>query len=230
MKILYRISDGSYKKERFIHATKKGCLENFLKHFPTNEIIIYADNVKDETYEWIKTYGLDVVRTNGGSSAAGFRLVFDAALSIQDNNEIIYFVEDDYLHLPNSRQILIEGLERADYVTLYDCVDKYIPASMGGNPFIDEGASEETRVFLTKNRHWKLTNSTTMTFATTVGMLREDELEWRKYTQGTYPHDFKCFIELRQNKGRTLASPIPSLSTHCEPMWAAPLIDWNSVT
>lgn len=228
MKIFYRISDGSYKKERFEHATKKGCLENFLKHFPADEIIIYADNVKDETYDWINTYGLTVVRTNGGSSAAGFRHVFDAALQIQNNNEIVYFVEDDYLHLPNSHRILIEGLERADYVTLYDCVDKYIPGSLGGNPFIDDAASEETRVFLTKNRHWKLTNSTTMTFASTVGTLREDEMEWRKYTSGTYPHDFKCFIELRQ-KGRTLASPIPSLSTHCEPMWAAPLIDWNSV-
>jgi glycosyltransferase involved in cell wall biosynthesis len=228
MKIFYRISDGSYKKERFEHATKKGCLENFLKHFPADEIIIYADNVKDDTYDWINTYGLTVVRTNGGSSAAGFRHVFDAALQIQNNNEIVYFVEDDYLHLPNSHRILIEGLERADYVTLYDCVDKYIPGSLGGNPFIDDAASEETRVFLTKNRHWKLTNSTTMTFASTVGTLREDETEWRKYTSGTYPHDFKCFIELRQ-KGRTLASPIPSLSTHCEPMWAAPLIDWNSV-
>jgi hypothetical protein len=228
MKIFYRISDGSYKKERFEHATKKGCLENFLKHFPADEIIIYADNVKDETYDWINIYGLTVVRTNGGSSAAGFRHVFDAALQIQNNNEIVYFVEDDYLHLPNSHRILIEGLERADYVTLYDCVDKYIPGSLGGNPFIDDAASEETRVFLTKNRHWKLTNSTTMTFASIVGTLREDEMEWRKYTSGTYPHDFKCFIELRQ-KGRTLASPIPSLSTHCEPMWAAPLIDWNSV-
>jgi hypothetical protein len=230
MKIFYRISDGSYKKERFAHATKKGCLENFLKHFPTEEITVYADNVRNETYEWITTYGLNVIRTNGGSSAAGFRIVFNEALNIQDDGEIIYFVEDDYLHLPNSRNILIEGLERTDYVTLYDCIDKYIPASMGGNEFIDDGASEETRVFLTKSRHWKLTNSTTMTFATTVKTLKEDKEVWIKYTHGTLPQDFKCFIELRQNKGRTLGSPIPSLSTHCEPLWAAPLVDWNSVT
>jgi hypothetical protein len=227
MKIFYRLSDGSYKKERFTHASKKVCLENFLKHFPDEEITIFADNVKDETFVWLQTYGIDLKRTNGGSSAAGFRIVFEEALKLPDD-EIIYFVEDDYLHLENSRQILIEGLERAHYVTLYDHADKYIPAIIGGNPFIEADGSEETRVFLTKNRHWKLTNSTTMTFATIVGTLREDEISWRRYTAGTYPQDYQCFLELR-DKGRTLASPIPSLSTHCEPRWAAPLIDWTQI-
>lgn len=227
MKIFYRLSDGSYKKERFQHATKRGCLDNFLKHFPKEEVTIYADNVKDETYNWLQEYGVKILRTNGGSSAGGFRIVFEDALKLP-SDELIYFVEDDYLHLDNARQILIEGLERADYVTLYDHVDKYIPANLGGNPFIASDGAEETRVFLTKSRHWKLTNSTTMTFATSVKVLQEDAVIWRKYTQGTYPHDFDCFIELRNN-GRALASPIPSLSTHCEPKWAAPLIDWNLV-
>jgi hypothetical protein len=227
MNIFYRISDGSYKKNRFSHATKQGCLENFLKHFPKEEITIFADNVKDETFAWLQTYGIPLKRTNGGSSAGGFRVVLEEALNLPDD-EIIYFVEDDYLHLENSRKILIEGLERAHYVTLYDHIDKYIPANNGGNPFIADDGSEETRVFLTNNRHWKLTNSTTMTFAAVVGTLREDAESWRQYTAGTYPHDFQCFLELR-DKGRTLASPIPSLSTHCEPMWAAPLIDWTTV-
>jgi len=227
MKIFYRLSDGSYKKERFTHATKKGCLDNFLKHFLKEEVTIYADNVKDETYEWLTEYGIPILRTNGGSSAGGFRVVFEDALKLS-SDELIYFVEDDYLHLDNARQILIEGLERADYVTLYDHIDKYIPANRGGNPFIAEDGAEDTRVFLTKSSHWKLTNSTTMTFATSVKVLIEDAGIWRKYTQGTYPHDFDCFIELRNN-GRALASPIPSVSTHCEPKWAAPLIDWNNI-
>lgn len=227
MKIFYRLSDGSYKKERFTHATKKGCLDNFLKHFPKEEVTIYADNVTDETYQWLQEYGVVILRTNGGSSAGGFRVVFEDALKLP-SDELIYFVEDDYLHLDNARQILIEGLERADYVTLYDHIDKYIPANRGGNPFIAGDGAEDTRVFLTKSRHWKLTNSTTMTFATSVKVLQEDANIWRKYTQGTYPHDFDCFIELRNN-GRALVSPIPSVSTHCEPKWAAPLIDWNNV-
>lgn len=227
MKILYRISDGSYKKERFSHATKKGCLDNFLKHFPKEEIVIYADNVKDETYQWLKEYDCEIIRTNGGSSAAGFRIVFEAALTLPDD-EIVYFVEDDYLHLPNSRQAIIEGLERVNYVSLYDHIDKYIPAELGGNMFVDSTGAEDTRVFLTNSRHWKLTNSTTMTFASTVRVLREDMDVWLHFTEGTYPRDFECFIKLR-NQGRALATPIPALSTHCEPRWAAPLINWTEV-
>lgn len=227
MKILYRISDGSYLKQRFVHATKKGCLENFLKHFPKEEVILYADNVKDETYTWLQSYGCELHRTNGGSSAAGFRIVMEEALKLPDD-EVVYFVEDDYLHLPDSRKILLEGLERSHYITLYDHIDKYIPASQGGNPFIDDDAAEDTKVFLTKSRHWKLTNSTTMTFATTVKTLREDAPIWNSFTAGSYPRDFECFIELR-NRGRTLASPMPTLSTHCEPRWASPLVDWESV-
>ena len=227
MKIYYRISDGSYKKERYAHATKKNCLDNFLKHFPKEEITIYADNVKNETFEWLQTYNCQLIRSNGGSSAGGFRVVFNDALLLP-STEIIYFVEDDYFHLEGSRQALIEALHHVHYVTLYDHIDKYIPASMGGNPFIDEDGAEETKVFLTKSRHWKLTNSTTMTFATTVDTLKADADVWKKYTTDSYPHDFKCFIELRE-AGRTLASPIPALSTHCEPRWAAPLIDWNTI-
>jgi hypothetical protein len=227
MKALYRISDGSYKKERHAHATKKVCLENFLKQFPTEEVIIYADNVKDETFEWLTSYGCELRRTVGGSNAGGFRIVFEDTLKLPDS-EIVYFVEDDYLHLDGSRKILLEGIERAHYLTLYDHIDKYMPAEMGGNPFIGLDAAEETKVFLTKSRHWKLTNSTTMTFASTVGVLREDADIWRKHTSGNHPWDFQCFMELR-DKGRTVASPMPTLSTHCMPEWEAPLVDWNNV-
>jgi hypothetical protein len=227
MKIFYRISDGSYKKDRLPNATKKHCLDNFLQFFPSNEVFIYADNVKDETFERLSSYNCELIRTNGGSSAGGFRIVLAAALDLP-TDEVLYFVEDDYLHLPNSREILLEGIERSHYVTLYDHVDKYIPASMGGNPFIGDDGAEETKVLLTKNRHWKMTNSTTMTFATTTDILREDADVWKKFTAGTYPHDFDCFMELRQ-KGRTLISPMPSLSTHCDTPWVAPLINWETI-
>jgi hypothetical protein len=227
MKILYRISDGSYKKERFQHATKQHCIENFLTHFPAEEVTIYADNVRDETLDWITKLGCTTIRTNGGSSAAGFRIVLDAALELPDN-ELVYFVEDDYLHLPNSRTVLLEGLERSHYVSLYDHKDKYIPAHNGGNPYIDDDAAEVTKVFLTNSSHWKLTNSTTMTFATKVSILKEDAPIWKQHTSGTYPHDFQCFLDLRE-RGRTLATPIPGYSTHGEPMWASPLINWETV-
>jgi len=76
-----------------------------------------------------------------------------------------------------------------------------------------------------------MTNSTTMTFATTVKTIREDKDVWMKFTEAAYPQDMKIFLELRE-KGRTLIQPIPTKATHCEPAWAAHLHgagidDWN---
>jgi len=247
MKIFYRLSDGSYPKVRFDNASKKNCLNNFLRHFcePDDKLFLYLDNVNNETHFNYRKYSYNhnelaadtgatpiyMVRTNAGSSAGSFRLVMEEALKL-DDDEIVYFCEDDYAHLPNSREVLLEGLERADYVTLYNHPDKYIPASKGGNPLIGDDGAEQTKVFVTASSYWMMTNSTTMTFATTVRVLREDESVWRKYTEGSYPQDMKIFLDLRR-EGRTLIQPIPTKATHCEPKWAAHLhgtgiYNWNT--
>jgi len=237
MQIFYRLSDGSYPRVRFEKATKEGCLNNFLREFcsPEDSMLLLLDNVRDETYEkfnnlvlWYnrlsdgdRHYRIDLHRSSTGSSAASFRLVFEKALEL-DGNEKVYFAEDDYIHLPGSRSALAEGLERSPYVTLYNHPDKYIPASKGGNPLIDEDGAEATKVFVTDSSYWMLTNSTTMTFASHVSILQEDADIWRKYTEGTYPFDMNIFLELRQ-KGRALIQPIPTKSTHAMPEWAAHL-------
>ena len=247
MKILYRLSDGSYPKVRFDNATKDNCLNNFLKHFcePDDSLYLYLDNVKDETYDKYRKFSFShnglaadrgatpiyIDRTNAGSSAGSFRLVMEEALKLNDD-EIVYFCEDDYTHLPNSREVLLEGLERSHYVTLYNHPDKYIPASKGGNPLIGDDGCEQTKVFVTDSSYWMITNSTTMTFATTVGILREDAPIWKKYTEGSYPQDMNIFLTLRELH-RSLIQPIPTKATHCEPKWAAHLhgtgiYDWNN--
>jgi len=237
MKIFYRLSDGSYKKSRLENATKEKCFKNFVwEGFDSqeDEMYLFLDNVRDETFEHFcglaESCGVNVVRTVAGSSAGSFKLVLEEALQL-DSDEVVYFVEDDYAHLPGSRKILLEGIERAHYVTLYNHPDKYIPASQGGNPLIGDDGAEETKVFVTKSSYWMATNSTTMTFASTAQVLKEDELTWMKYIQGTYPEDMRIFFELRQ-RGRSLIQPIPTYSTHCEIPWTAHLHgtginDWN---
>lgn len=236
MIVYYRISDGSYPKERFPFATKENCLKNFLKNCfdaAEDEMFLYADNVEEKTYtdiqRWTEPYAdsIALVRSNAGSSAASFRLVFEESIKLLDH-KIVWFQEDDYWYLPNSRRILLEGLERADYVSLYAHPDKFIPASKGGNKFIGDDGGEQTTVILTKSSFWMLTNSTTCTFATRAETLKDDAEIWRRHTTGTYPRDFDCFIELRF-KGKSLITPIPGLSTHCEPTWQSPLIDWKNL-
>lgn len=234
--VIYRLSDNGYNKPKFHHASKLHCLENCLSQFDINNVHLFVDetNLCSTTKEQIEQidqsrfFG-DLQYYVGGSSAGSWRYVLDYTLkNFTGRSDVIYFLEDDYLHLPNSANCILEGLAIADYVSLYDHNDKYIPSTRGGNPYIGNDAGELTKVFRTASTHWKLTNSTTMTFATTIETLRYDESTWREFTTGTHPNDFGCFIKLRE-LGRSLITPIPGLSTHCEPAWASPGIDWNKV-
>ena len=166
------------------------------------------------------------MKVSKGSGAQTFNLALDEALNKLNDDEIVYFVENDYLHKPGSNQIIKEGIELgASFVTLYDHPDKYLDPSRGGNMFC-QGGAEDTRVYLTQSSHWKITNSTTMTFAAKVKTLREVEPILRKHTSGTYPRDFDMFLELR-DKNHILISSIPGYSTHGETAWLAPLNDWK---
>jgi hypothetical protein len=97
----------------------------------------------------------------------------------------------------------------------------------GANPFVEDGG-EVTRVMLSESCHWKITNSTTMTFAAQVKTLREDESILREYTKGSYPRDFEMFLALRE-KQHGLITPIPGYSTHGETAWLSPLTDWSAI-
>jgi hypothetical protein len=231
MKVYYRISDVGYKKIKASYINNENCLKNFVKNFlnnDTNDIIILADNVCESTFNMIKSYVPEnkIVQCKKGSGAQTFNVVLDMALKLNDE-EIVYFVENDYVHRPNSKKILEEGFEvGSSFVCLYDHPDKYLNATDGGNPQVENGG-EYTQVFLSKSCHWKLTNSTTMTFATKVKTLRVNEPILRKWTNKTYPEDYKMFLELRE-MGYALISPIPSYSTHGDLPWMAPLINWEN--
>ena len=225
LQVFYRMSDGGYDKIKPPYIGNEACLSNFISHFGQKNFHLIADNVNNST--WQQTQELYPLisssRTTFGNGAASFNLALDLALK-QTSCDMVYFVEDDYIHRLGAYDALIEGIELgADYVTLYDHPDKYYD---GGNPLI-EGNGEITKVYLTKSCHWKLTNSTTMTFAATVKTLRKDELVLRKWTNSKHPHDFDMFMELR-DMGRSLISPIPGYSTHGETKWLCPLVDWEA--
>jgi hypothetical protein len=229
MKIIYRISDAGYKKEKPEYVNNENCLKNAVGVFEDADWSIIADNISSETNDMIQKYKSrnHIYYVSVGHGAGTFNLALDEALR-WDDSETIYFVENDYLHKPNSQKIIEEGLDLgASFVSLYDHPDKYLPPNQGGNPYC-EGGAEDTRVHLTKSTHWKVTNSTTMTFATKVGTLRRVESILRKYTQGSYPEDFKMFLKLRE-QSELLITPIPGYATHGETKWLSPLIDWSTI-
>lgn len=226
MKLIYRISDAGYNKVKPEYINNENCLKNFVSVFGNQNLEIIADNCSKETLQMITKYNHPnrITPVSVGHGAGTFNLALSEALKSNDN-EIVYFVENDYLHKLDSWFVLEQGIELgADYVSLYDHPDKYID---GANPYV-EGGGEITKVFLSNSCHWKLTNSTTMTFAAKVKTLREDEEILRSFTQGSYPRDFEMFLALR-DKGRSLITPIPGYATHGETAWLSPLTKWNEI-
>jgi hypothetical protein len=229
MKIIYRISDAGYSKVKPEYINNENCLKNALQTFPISEYdwSIIADNTSEKTNDMIQKYiSKDhVMYVSVGHGAGTFNLALDEALQSPDD-EIIYFIENDYLHKPNSGNIFKEGFDLdPSFVSLYDHPDKYMSPNQGGNPYCDNGA-EDTRIYLTDSCHWKITNSTTMTFAAKVSTLKRTEDILRKHTSGSHPHDFSMFLEL-MGQDEFLITPIPGYSTHGETAWLSPLTDWS---
>lgn len=229
MNIIYRISDAGYNKVKPTYINNESCLKNATEVFTDANWLVIADNISSETDTMLQRHisKSDIYYTSKGSGAQTFNLALDTALEY-DDEEVVYFIENDYLHKPESKKIIEEGIRLgAAFVTLYDHPDKYIDPSRGGNPYCHGGA-EDTRVYLTESSHWKITNSTTMTFAAKVRTLKQVEPILRKHTSGTYPRDFDMFLELRE-KNHILISSIPGYATHGETAWLAPLTDWSKL-
>jgi len=223
LKTIYRISDHRNGNTKQPGVSKQDCLNNYLDVFGPENLTIVADNVRPTTHAFLKTLTDDVHFTSLGNSKS-FLFALDLAVSLPDAQPV-YLLEDDYLHLSHSKAILLEGLDRADYVTLYDHVDKYMPNSP--NPYVKDGG-ENTKVILTASTHWKFTNSTTMTFAARAHTLKADQDVMTYFCQNDIPKDFQLFLMLTNRKKRSIINPIPGRSTQCD-QFLSPLIDWSKV-
>ncbi len=173
---------------------------------------------------------VDFVLGDCSSAAASQHLALEVA-SNGSLYESIYMLEDDFLHTVGSRHILEEGIGIFDYVTLYDHPDKYMIG--GPNKRVNGGirghGAEHTQVFLTKSSHWKITDSTVMTFACKRSTLLTDMDLIRASIGEKFPDSYNMFETLRNERNRIVGSCIPGKSTHVETMWLTPLTDWKWV-
>ena len=141
-----------------------------------------------------------------------------------DDKQIIYLLEDDYLHRPGWCEVMLEGFEiNSHYLTLYDF-----------DFFIAKGYLCE--IFTTPSSHWRAVPATTQTFACKYKTLIEDlEIHQNYSINGVkeqegfhFSKDYDKFWEL-QKQERYLISPMPGWSTHCDENHISPIIDWKKV-
>lgn len=213
----------SEHKERFSGFSKERCFRNFLDTLDPIQanVTFFFDRKRGPLSSYFlqeqNTY--PIVEINEGTEAGSFLRLLDYVETLPlDPSTILYFVEDDYLHRPQWINVLKEGFAtgHAEYVTLYDHHDKYTsyPKWL-------------SRVYCTDSCHWRTTPSTTQTFGVLFETLMEDLKIHRKYSEKcTISRDHDKFCALHR-KGRRLISCMPGWSTHAEPQFASPCIDWE---
>lgn len=227
--LIYRISDAGYKKEKPDYINNKNCLINALTHFAPEEIdwTIICDNCSKDTmdiiYEAACIFHLrdeQIKIVSEGNGAATFRIALNIALNYE-SNDIVYFLENDYLHRSGSADALKRAFAKfrdAKFVTLYDHPDKY------DKDYCWSIINLKSKIYFDGINHWRSANSTTMTFATRVSTLKKYKRIFLRYTKKTHPRDYLIFLNLTNAK---LFTPIPSFSTHGETKYLAPVIDWQ---
>jgi glycosyltransferase involved in cell wall biosynthesis len=225
----YRLAESpaAQPKQKIDSATKLACLENCIDILGVRSVIVFGDRVSGETRKMVESLGVQFVKVDEGSGGGNFRTALNSALELPDE-ELAYFLEDDFLHRPGAREALIDGLQMdAEYVTLYDHPDKYLSPGDGGNPLVRHGG-EKTRLLCGRVCHWKITNSTVMTFACRIRHLRADQRTILKYCSGRYTDDYRMFRSLAW-RGRRLICSIPGYATHCESRWLSPFYNWSAL-
>jgi hypothetical protein len=262
--VAYRIYPQFAKEMAFYPQDKLKLCEICLQSFKESlgsfkaKIWVLLDNCPPE-YEalFIKYFDkkdLEIVKLDGIGNRATFKLQMEL-LTNQNDSEIIYFAEDDYLFLPNHFSEMICFLKSdldVHFISPYDHPDYY-------NLKIHEH-KYEIRAFA--NHHWRTAVSTTLSFLTTKQILAEARNVLDKYYKSNVPDwaiwmsitkfnvlnpfkTLKCLVSDREclsfikttwiycwkqilfGKKLKLWVPVPSIATHMEKKFLSPCIQWK---
>tara|TARA_Y100001963_G_C6791031_1_gene455423 strand:+ start:501 stop:1226 length:726 start_codon:yes stop_codon:yes gene_type:complete len=158
-------------------------------------------------------------QTEIGSGMKLYEILKDEKLN---DDDIVYIVENDYVHAPGWDDVLIDFFEMysdVGYVSLYDHNDKY-----EGDTFHQMYSDLTSFIFKSNHCHWRTVPSTTGTYATTYKTLMED------YSIHTaVGGDYNKFLELTNKNGRSIVSSIPGYSTHCVKGLMSPFRNWEKI-
>ena len=220
-----QIKDLSIKFKVIDHNSSKEDLEKInyvFKKYNTKYELIHLDVSKFiNKIQKINEKGKQV-STNQISNMAN---IYQSLLLSKNSEDLIYFVEDDYLHEKNSISEMIFSYERISSQLndeLIICPSDY--------PYLYTN-SEVARNFLGDNCHWRSVNETLCTFLTSKIMIQK---YWSKYTRMCEKEHLPFEKPLHEIYEKELCiSPIPSLAIHFTNINSvfglSPNVDWKRV-
>ena len=209
-----------------------------IDHNSTNENLKEIDNVFKKFGKKYSLINLDVskfknqiekinqrgenVTSNQISNMAN---IHQSLLESKNCEDLIYFVEDDYLHRKNSLKEMIFTYER-----ITSQLNKEIIICPADYPYL-YAKSELTQNFLGHKYHWRRVNETLCTFLTSKNII---EKYWAKYTEMCKKEHAPFEKPLHDIYKKELCiSPIPSLALHFTNINSifglSPNVDWKKI-
>ena len=216
IKINFKIIDHKSSEENL----KK--IDTIFKDFNTDYNLIKLDVSKfEKNIQKINERGKEV-SPNQRSNMANLN---QSLIEAKNSEDLIYFVEDDYLHQKNSISEMILAYER-----ISSQIKKEIIICPSDYPYLYAKA-ELTQNFLGQNYHWRKVNETLCTFLTSKEIITK---YWDKYlimcTKEHAPFE-KPLHEIYEKE--LCISPIPSLALHFTNINSifglSPNVNWKDV-
>ncbi len=232
--VFYRSTGPDRFPRRPPYFDKLLCLKSFLRSFRhvahAAEITFVNDGpVPEDRVALMARWG-NVVSLPGIGNGPSFRHCAALAAALPED-AVAYLCEDDYLHLEPALTKLVEVFDtvpEADYVTLYDHLDRYTRR--------DDAGGGLARIVLAAGRHWRTVDSTCLTFGVRPARIRSDQWIVRACTMKKgRPADHLMWHVIQGRKlfawkfpKRLLLGAVPSLATHMDTRALAPTIDWDA--
>ena len=139
--------------------------------------------------------------------------------------DLIYFVEDDYLHQQETFREMIFTYER-----ISSQINRELILCPIDYPYLYT-RTDPTNVFLGSTRHWRLVGETLCTFLTSSNILRK---YWDKFVSMCQFEHYPFEKPLHDiYKSEYCLSPLPSLALHCTNVNSiyglSPITDWKKL-
>ena len=197
-------------------------IDNVFKNFNTDYKLINLDVSKfKDQIDKINQRG-ETVTSNQMSNMAN---IHQSLLEAKKSEDLIYFVEDDYLHKKNSIQEMIFTYER-----ISSQINREIIICPADYPYL-YAKTEATLNFLGHKHHWRKVGETLCTFLTSKQII---EKYWDKYVNMCQKEHAPFEKPMHEIYDIELClSPIPSLAIHFTNINSvfglSPNVDWKKI-
>ena len=216
IKIKLKVIDYNSKKENLDKIDK------LFKSFNRSYNLINLDLSNFEGNIAKKNQKNQIVTSNQMSNMAN---IHQSLIEAKNSEDLIYFVEDDYIHNKDSLNEMVLTFERISSQINNDiflCPTDY--------PYLYSKA-ESTQIFLGSNYHWRKVNETLCTFLTSKKMV---DKHWSILKSMCELEHYPFEKPLHDIYERELCiSPIPSLAIHCTNVNSifglSPNINWKKL-